>query len=745
MRYIKIKHDKSDSWIAFIAILFFAIFSTSFETSGQGTFADIHFYSISLGMERNVQVYLPEEYNEQDSVRYPVIYFLHGATMDHTYYKNLLGILNTLIDEGQIAPVIIVKPDGSVGPWAGSFYTNSELYGNFEDYIVNDLSEYIDANYKTTASRNKRAIMGHSMGGYGAMKIALKHPDKYCAVASHSGPLDFSHWPDRIPGVVSENGGVPVSEYVPTPDRLQTYLFYTLAGAFSPNLDNSPYPVDFPIDSMGNPIDSVFNRWLLNDPASLAAEMDRSSHLAIYFDCGEQDELLTYPFNTGFADSLYKLGMAYDFQYFTGGHIDQLATRLPISLQFLDSVMNKIGRHVEEGVWTYKTPMPTARCFLGACVLKGKIYAMGGATNASTVTSVLEVYDPLTDTWVQKASMPVALCCVNVAVLGEKIYVFGGKNAVFGEVLTDAFAYDPNTDEWTQIDDSPHNYGGSIAAIVGSRVYLIGGAIEGSNIPIPDVNVFDPVSETWMQKTEMPTPRSLHAACVYDSTIYCLGGTTENWASVLYSKVEVYDPLQDTWTEKNDMPIGRWGLAACQLDNVIFVTGGFDGQNSCDRLDILNPIYDIWTLGTPMQQTRRGHATCVLDGKIYVLGGSYTDNSAPAFLSSIEVYNYETKITGPYDMINDYTSWNFHLRQNYPNPFSANTSISFSLQSRQMVSLRMFDSHGRLVSVLVNEVKPPGEYTLTFSSGDLTEGIYFLHFAAGDYLQTNKCVLLRQY
>ncbi len=236
-----------------IKILLMVLLSgiTSFS-SAQGTVKNLTFFSSSLQKERNFQIYLPEGYNEQDSVRYPVIYFLHGAGLNQTSYQNLSGTLNDLIENKKISPVIVVKPDGSIGPWGGSFYTNSELYGNFEDYIVYDLSDYIDTNFKTISTRNKRAIMGHSMGGYGAMKLALKHTDKYCAVVSHSAPLDFSHWPDRIPGVLAENGGVPVSEYVIAPGKIHTFLFYTLAGAFSPNLNNSPYPVDFPLDSMGN-------------------------------------------------------------------------------------------------------------------------------------------------------------------------------------------------------------------------------------------------------------------------------------------------------------------------------------------------------------------------------------------------------------------------------------------------------------------------------------------------------------
>ena len=71
----------------------------------------------------------------------------------------------------------------------------------------------------------------------------------------------------------------------------------------------------------------------------LARNLSEEDDLAIYFDCGIQDEFLTYAFNTSFADSLDRLGIPYEFQSFTGGHSNQLSTRFPIALQFLDSVM----------------------------------------------------------------------------------------------------------------------------------------------------------------------------------------------------------------------------------------------------------------------------------------------------------------------------------------------------------------------------------------------------------------------
>jgi S-formylglutathione hydrolase FrmB len=325
-------------------IIFFIVSMISFNVFGQGSTSTLAFYSPSLNKTEIATTYLPEGYNPQDSIRYPVIYFLHGILSNHNSYNFLIGILDNLIGDSTISPVIVVKPDANVSnlPWAvSSVYTNSELYGDYEDYIVYDLIEYIDTTYKTIPSKNKRTIMGHSTGGYGAMMLALKHPDIYSAVASHSGHLDFHNWYRWIPTILSQNGGTPVSFYNPN-NGLWTRFFYTMAGAFSPNLNNTPYPLDFVLDSLGNYIDSTFNKWLLHDPSRLAHNITPSSNLDIYFDCGIQDEYLFHYFNTAFADSLDSLGITHVYQPYVGDHYNQLDQRFPIALCFLDSVMNKL-------------------------------------------------------------------------------------------------------------------------------------------------------------------------------------------------------------------------------------------------------------------------------------------------------------------------------------------------------------------------------------------------------------------
>jgi len=328
----------------FILIFIFPVISFS-----QGTAELISFYSNSLGENRSLFVYLPEGYDPEDSIDYPVVYFLHGG--DFGSYPYIHGILDNLIGSGVISPIIFIQPDGIRGGYAG-FYTNSELNGNFEDYGAYDIVEFIDANYRTIPAPESRSIMGHSWGAYSCMKLALKHPDIFGAVAAHSGTPDLNVgvtvW---RPHVLAENGSTPPYTYNPNAGVFSISMFLW-ARAFSPNLANPPFYVDFPLDSNGDIIDSVMARWQQHNPTVLASQLSPNSTLTIFFDCGTYDEFECYLMNTAFADSLDQLGIPYTFQSYSGGHFNQLPTRFTISLTFLDSVM--IPTSVESSVINVK-------------------------------------------------------------------------------------------------------------------------------------------------------------------------------------------------------------------------------------------------------------------------------------------------------------------------------------------------------------------------------------------------------
>jgi len=304
----------------------------------QSKLVDSNFFSASLDTIRDLRVYLPDGYDSTDiDKQYPVIYFLHGSGGNHTSYSGIFPILDSLITNNLIKPVIVVIPDGSSGPYLGSNYSNSALYGLFEDYIAFDLIDYVDMNYKTIPSKDSRAIMGHSMGGEGSMRIALKHPNLFSGVASHSGVLSDGFIDFIGPLVLAEMDST--NQIKPTNGYMSQALF-TAAGGKSPNMNNPPYYVDLPIDTNGNLIDSTFEKWQQSGPVFFATKYNPMSNLRFYFDCGTDDPVFYY--TTIFADTLKSRNIPFEFKSFKGGHSDKFYERFKISVVFLSSVMNGI-------------------------------------------------------------------------------------------------------------------------------------------------------------------------------------------------------------------------------------------------------------------------------------------------------------------------------------------------------------------------------------------------------------------
>jgi S-formylglutathione hydrolase FrmB len=168
------------------------------------------FWSPIMTTRKRVLVYLPPSYLWTKGRRYPVAYYLHGAygsEDDWTKNGHLAAVMDSLI-AGGMTEMIVVMPDGDDG-----WYTTWNSLGNFsectrappagqsaatycvawpkyDDYVARDLVAHVDSAYRTLASRAHRGIAGLSMGGYGAVSLALRYDDVFSAAASHSGVLD---------------------------------------------------------------------------------------------------------------------------------------------------------------------------------------------------------------------------------------------------------------------------------------------------------------------------------------------------------------------------------------------------------------------------------------------------------------------------------------------------------------------------------------------------------------------------
>jgi S-formylglutathione hydrolase len=138
--------------------------------------------------DQNVSIYLPEAYKREPGRRFAVLYFLHGYSDPmprHEAAEEMRATMDGLIARGAAQPFIIVLPNG-LNKYRGSFYANSTTTGNWDDYVTKDVVGYVDGHYRTLATVEHRAIAGHSMGGYGALTLAFRHPDVFSAVYAMS-------------------------------------------------------------------------------------------------------------------------------------------------------------------------------------------------------------------------------------------------------------------------------------------------------------------------------------------------------------------------------------------------------------------------------------------------------------------------------------------------------------------------------------------------------------------------------
>lgn len=144
----------------------------------------LRFTSAILGKDVNYAVYLPPDY-EASTRRYPVVYLLHGYTDNESGWVQF-GEVNLAADraiaEREIPPMIIVMPDGGVA-WYINDYQNKIRY---EDMFVQEFVPHVDATFRTRPDREFRGISGLSMGGWGTLMFAMKHPDLFSACAAFS-------------------------------------------------------------------------------------------------------------------------------------------------------------------------------------------------------------------------------------------------------------------------------------------------------------------------------------------------------------------------------------------------------------------------------------------------------------------------------------------------------------------------------------------------------------------------------
>ena len=298
-----------------------------------------------------------------------------------------------------------------------------------------------------------------------------------------------------------------------------------------------------------------------------------------------------------------------------------------------------VSASLDISVWVQMSSMPTARTGHAVGTVNGKIYAVGGEQSKSTV---LEEYDPATDTWTTKTDMPTNRGWLSASVINGKIYVMGGYNPALSDSTAPTVeVYDPVADTWKAGSPMPVARWGHCAGTVDGKIYVVGGALDWPVDAMHGaVDEYDPMTDTWTTKSSIPSARWALSCSVINGKIYAIGGGNDENAIV--PTVEEYDPATDTWTEKSSMPTARWGLSTAVVNGKIYAIGGGDVYPPKERLTTVeeyDPVADTWTTKSPMPVGRIGHASssASIDMKIYLVGGGgLTPSDAYA-----EVYEYE--------------------------------------------------------------------------------------------------------
>lgn len=290
-------------------------------------------------VDRDAIVFLPPSYAKDKNRRYPVVYALHGYSIGAEQWTHEIHVPQTI--EGGFAQgakeFIVVLPDSKT-MHNGSMYSSSVTTGNFEMYVAHDVVAYMDSHYRTIPNRTARGLVGHSMGGYGATRIGMKHPDVFgslyimspCCLSPMAGRPR-----NRPAGAGGPGGQMPDMEKalaeIKTPaDSAKAPFFLRAqlasAAAWAPDPKNPPLYLDLPIKN-GEPQPDIIAKFAANAPLAFIDQYidNLRKYRAISIDVGDEDGLKTD--TTKLHEILDSYGIANGFEIYHGTHTSAVADR----------------------------------------------------------------------------------------------------------------------------------------------------------------------------------------------------------------------------------------------------------------------------------------------------------------------------------------------------------------------------------------------------------------------------------
>lgn len=281
-------------------------------------------------VDRDAIVFLPPGYFQHRHRRYPVVYALHGYSIGAEQWTHEIHVPQTI--EGAFAlgakPMIVVLPDSKT-VYGGSMYSRSQTTGDFEEYVAHDVVAYMDAHYRTIPDRQSRGLVGHSMGGYGALRIGMKYPSVFGALYVMSPCCLSVRRPD--PSAAQEQAFLKAVARLKSPAGAANFPFFwkaqlAMAAAWSPDPKNPPLYLDLPVKD-GKVQEDIFDKWEANSPLAFIDQYidNLRKYRAIAMDVGDEDMLRFDAIKVHTVLDNY--GIPNSFEIYHGTHTSAVADR----------------------------------------------------------------------------------------------------------------------------------------------------------------------------------------------------------------------------------------------------------------------------------------------------------------------------------------------------------------------------------------------------------------------------------
>lgn len=682
----------------------------------EGQIQKITIPSPSIDSEMPLSIYTPPGYSFSREQPYRLYIYLHGAvgSVEWTYAEWLKPIYDYLINTGQIDPIVVVFPvlkfkhvHGKEIPYDLHFYMDSERNGNYESAITKDLLEWLPMWYNVAVNREERAIGGFSMGGDGSLRIAIRNSDLFVACVSHDGNPDLRAQLLYRPFLLEETSGPPFDYAIEK--GFWSADWFGFASAFAPNMTNPNMPewfFDFPLDSLGNTIDSIFYDQIIanHDPATMMKNPDIfKKNVAIFVESSADGRVE----NAMFHNELVSMGVPHVYHQVDGGHGIHEETVLA-SMKFIDKTMDEAiaQKDVQRDV-CMRAPFDR--------ITQLNTYSNGDYIPRATVKNM----------GTQSLSQ-VELKC-EILHDGQSVYAENLSVNTLAAQSVEQVQFP----SWKPEEEAVYDV--KMYSTLNTDQYKMNDTLKTMITISSLVDDFESGLTKWTGNNdwEIINKDSLGAE-------YCVGHTP-------YFD---YDNNCNSWLIlKDSFDFSKLKSAELQFDTrYLFADKGDFG--------VVNISLDHGTTWIPIGDTLRGQ-----DDQWAPIHVSFGDFSGPGFDNVLLGFQMVTNASGTSTgwflddislNVEEYPVFaetkemritDFALGQNYPNPFNPSTTIQFSLPYESLVTIDVYNLLGEKVERLVEKKYQAGLYNIEWNANDYASGLYFCRMSADGFEQVRKLLL----